>query len=63
MRLAKNIEVFVRVFLFKIKEYVKHGEAGSAEINKPDAIQQMEIVRTLAAEYGADNTLRLCFLQ
>jgi hypothetical protein len=44
---------------FKIKEYVKHGEEGSAEIDKPDAVQQMETVRTLAAKYDPDNTLNM----
>jgi len=44
---------------FKIREFVQHGEAGSADINNPDAIQQMEKVRTLVAEYGPDNTLNM----
>jgi hypothetical protein len=44
---------------FKIKEYVQHGEAASAEINTPDAITQMEKVRGLAAEYGPYNTFNM----
>jgi hypothetical protein len=44
---------------FKIKEYVQHGEAASADINTPDAITQMEKVRGLAAEYGPYNTFNM----
>jgi hypothetical protein len=44
---------------FKIREYVKHGEGGSADINSPENIHQMEKVRKLAAEYGEENTLNM----
>jgi hypothetical protein len=36
---------------FKIKEYVQHGEAASAEVNTSKAIEQMDKVRSLVAEY------------
>ena len=36
---------------FKIKEYVQHGEAGSAATDDLDNIAQMERVRLLCAEY------------
>jgi len=38
---------------------VKHGEGGSADINSPENIHQMEKVRKLAAEYGEENTLNM----
>ena len=44
---------------FNIKEYVTHGEAASAEINKPDAIAQMEKVRLLVSKYNPDNILNM----
>src|ERR1700761_6650501 len=44
---------------YNIREYIQHGEAGSADIYKPDAITQMAIVRALAEEYGPDNTLNM----
>jgi hypothetical protein len=36
---------------FKIKEYVQHGEAGSAATNDPNNIAQMERVRQLCTKY------------
>ena len=44
---------------YNIREYVYHGEAASAEIDKPESIAQMELVRQLAEEYGPDNTLNM----
>jgi hypothetical protein len=44
---------------FNIKEYVTHGEAASAEIDKPDAITQMEKVRHLVIEYDPDDVLNM----
>jgi hypothetical protein len=44
---------------FKIKEYINHGEAASAEIDKPEAIAQMERVRQLAAKYNPANILNM----
>ena len=44
---------------FKIREYVQHGEAASAEIDNPDAIAQMEKVRPLAIKYDPDNILNM----
>jgi hypothetical protein len=32
---------------FKIKEYVTYGEGGAAAIKQPDAIKQMDSVRSL----------------
>ena len=37
---------------FKIKEYIFHGEGGSADINSPEAIQQMADLRILCATYA-----------
>jgi hypothetical protein len=34
---------------FKIKEYVRHGEAGSAAINNPEMITEMAKLRKLCA--------------
>jgi hypothetical protein len=36
---------------FRIKEYVQHGEASSADINSPKAIQQIEDLRKLCSQY------------
>jgi hypothetical protein len=44
---------------FRIKEYIYHGEAASAEINKPEAIAQMEYIRQLCSEYHEDNILNM----
>jgi hypothetical protein len=44
---------------FKIREYVQHGEAGSADIHNPEAISQMEKVRTLATAYDPCNVLNM----
>ena len=44
---------------FKIREYVKHGEGGSTDINSPENIHQIEKVRKLTAEYGEENTLNI----
>ena len=37
---------------FKIKEYVQHGEAASADINNPEIIKQMNDLRELCATYA-----------
>ena len=42
---------------FKIKEYVTHGEAGVAEIDDEENIQQMEVVRKKTAKYELRNIL------
>ena len=44
---------------FKIKEYVQHSEAASADINSPGAIRQIEYVQTLALEYKPRNVLNM----
>lgn len=44
---------------FNIKEFVNHGEAASAEIDKPDAIAQMEKVRLLVVKYDPDDVLNM----
>ena len=44
---------------FKIKEFVNHGEAASAEIDKPKAIAQIEKVRHLVLEYDPDDVLNM----
>ena len=44
---------------FRIKEYIYHGEAASAEINKPEAIAQMEYIRQLCSEYHEDDILNI----
>ena len=44
---------------FKIKEYVQHGEAGSAATGDPDNITQMEELRLLCAKYEARNILNM----
>ena len=44
---------------YNIREYVYHGEAASAEIDKPEAIAQIELVRQLASEYSDDDTLNM----
>jgi DDE superfamily endonuclease/Fission yeast centromere protein N-terminal domain/Tc5 transposase DNA-binding domain len=44
---------------FKIKEYVQHGEAASAEVDQPERIQQIEDLRTLTAEYEPRNVLNM----
>jgi hypothetical protein len=36
---------------FRIKEYVQHGEASSADVNSPKAIQQIEDLRKLCSQY------------
>jgi hypothetical protein len=36
---------------FKIREFVQHGEGGSADIDNPDAIQQMADLRTICSKY------------
>ena len=36
---------------FKVKEYVQHGEAASANINNPEIITQMKDLRELCATY------------
>jgi len=44
---------------FRIKEYIYHGEAASAEINKVEAIAQMEYIRQLCSEYHEDDILNI----
>lgn len=44
---------------FNIKQYVQHGEAGSAAIDTPDAQRQMQIVRDLSEEYGPKDTYNM----
>ena len=44
---------------FKIKEYVQHGEAGSAATDNPDNIAQMEEVRGLCTEYKLCDILNI----
>jgi hypothetical protein len=39
--------------------YINHGEAASAEIDKPEAIAQMDKVRQLAAAHNSDNILNM----
>ena len=38
---------------------MKHGEGGSADINSPKNIHQIEKVRKLAAKYREENTLNI----
>jgi hypothetical protein len=45
---------------FKIKEYVMHGEAGSAAIDDPNSQQQMEDLRALVATCERRNVLNMC---
>ena len=44
---------------FKIKEYVQHGESGSAATDNPDNITQMENVRRLCTEYDKCDILNM----
>ena len=44
---------------YKIKEYVQHGEAGSAATDDLDNIAQMEAVRQLCKEYELCNILNM----
>jgi hypothetical protein len=44
---------------FNIKEHVIYGEAASAEIDKPDAIAQIEKVRLLVIKYDPDDILNI----
>lgn len=44
---------------FKIKEYIRHGEASSADINNPQAISQMEELRALCATYDPCNIFNM----
>ena len=44
---------------FNIKECVNYREAASTQIDKPDAIVQMEKIRLLATEYDLDNVLNM----
>lgn len=44
---------------YKIKEFVQHGEAASAETDNLNAISQMNIIRSLAFQYGPYNTLNM----
>jgi hypothetical protein len=44
---------------FKIKEYVQHGEAGSAAIDNPDNIAQMEELRRLCTQYELRDILNM----
>ena len=44
---------------FKIREYAQHGEAASAAVDSPEAIQQMKDLRELVAEYEPRNVLNM----
>jgi hypothetical protein len=44
---------------FKIKEYVRHGEAGDAAVNTEAAIKQMDDVRAVCATYTRKNTFNM----
>jgi hypothetical protein len=44
---------------YKIKEYVQHGEAGSAQTDNPDNIAQMEAIRKLCKEYALKDILNM----
>jgi hypothetical protein len=44
---------------YKIREYVQHGEAGSAQTDKPDNITQMEHVRQLCTKYEERDILNM----
>ena len=44
---------------FNIREFVRHGEGGSAVIDNPDNVQQMEDLRTLAATYDPNDILNM----
>jgi Fission yeast centromere protein N-terminal domain/Tc5 transposase DNA-binding domain len=44
---------------FWIKEYIYHGKAASAEINKPEAIAQIEYIWQLCSEYHKDDILNM----
>ena len=44
---------------FKIKEYMQYGEAGSAAIDNPDNIAQMEELRYLCTQYKLQDILNM----
>lgn len=44
---------------FNIKECINHGEAASAQIDKPSALTQIEKVRLLATKYDPENVLNM----
>ena len=44
---------------FHIKEYVYHGEGGTADIESPENIKQMQENRDLAATYPPENVLNM----
>ena len=44
---------------FHIKEYVYHGEGGTADIESPENIKQMQENRDLAATYPPENVLNI----
>jgi hypothetical protein len=44
---------------FKFKEYVRHGEASSADINNPAVITQMDELRALCATYQPRDILNM----
>jgi hypothetical protein len=44
---------------YKIKEYVQHGEAGSAQTDNPDNIAQMEALRKLCKKYAPKDVLNM----
>jgi hypothetical protein len=44
---------------FKIKEYVRHGEAADADIDNPENIAQMEKCRKLCKEYPEEDILNM----
>jgi hypothetical protein len=44
---------------FKIKEYVRHGEAGSVAIDDPDNTKQIDDLRGLASTYAPEDILNI----
>lgn len=42
---------------YHIKEYVNHGEAGTAQVDKLENIRQMQVVRNKAKKYERRNIL------
>ena len=44
---------------FHIKEYVYHSESGTADINSPENIKQMQENRDLVATYPPENVLNM----
>ncbi|RKF71975.1 CENP-B-like protein 2, partial [Golovinomyces cichoracearum] len=44
---------------YKIREFAQHGEAASTETDNLNAISQMDIIRSLAFQYGPYNTVNM----